>query len=428
MCAVILRRESMEIYLITDLTNGKRYVGKTINTKEQRWNGHLCGDLYVDNAIRKHGVENTTLETLEYVYNEDKLNEREQYWIKELDTLIPNGYNILPGGDCGYGRNTVHEFNREQYLRKIFYPPKRKREAIKCKIYTISSDDLMRLLFDVADFEPYKSNKDIRELTKEEFGKWHNFLENFDKLVYDVVGHNNLCRIAKHITYAPSMRYISDNIYDEYQILVEINTIAKCVHEHMLLRLVDEYNVDEKHDFLYITPIDNIDEYERFAENKIKNILSDWENHPEKLEEIIEENRYLVELKTRRKEREKQEKLKKTISYLHGFLRLYANRFTYAGDDKSGFYSRVSVIFDKYDSGICDSEIESLIKCKDWIINTLQLEEDVFEKYIDDIEFEESLAKNKKWKEYKSHKAERKEREKVVIDKKKTRKKPTTQN
>lgn len=418
----------MEIYLITDLTNGKKYVGQTINTKEQRWSGHLSGHLYVDNAIRKHGIENTTLETLEYVYEESKLNEKEQYWIKKLDTLIPNGYNILPGGDCSYGRNTVHEFNREQYLRKIFYPPRRRREAIKCKIYTISSSGLMNLLFEVVDFEPYKSNKDIKELTREEFGKWYNFIENFDKLVYSAVGHDNLCRIAKYITYAPSIRYITDNIFDKYQIIVKTTTVAKCVHEHMLLRLTGEYNADEEYDFLYITPVDSIDEYEQFAEDKIQCILSDWEYHPEKFNEMIESNKQLVEFKIKRKEELKQENLRNTTSCLRGFLRLYANRFIYGGDNESGFYSKINIVFDKYDSGVCDSEIESLIKCKDWIIDALQLEPNIFEKYIYDVEFEENLAKNKKWKEYKIHKAKRKEREKSITDQKKTRKKLIIQN
>lgn len=69
-----------------------------------------------------------------------------------------------------------------------------------------------------------------------------------------------------------------------------------------------------------------------------------------------------------------------------------------------------------------------MVKCKDWIIDALQLEPNIFEKYIYDVEFEENLAKNKKWKEYKIHKAKRKEREKSITDQKKTRKKLIIQN
>ena len=419
----------MEIYLITDLTNGKKYVGQTINTKEQRWSGHLCGNLYVDNAIRKHGIENTTLETLEYVYDESKLNEKEQYWIKKLDTLIPNGYNILPGGDCHYGLNTVHEFNKEQYLRKIFYPQKkRKRDAIKCKIYTIDYNDLNNMLHRVADFEPYKSNKSIDDLSRDEWVYWYKFSCKFEEKVFEIIGHENLCKIAKNVTYAPSISYISDNSLDNYKIYFDNNTISKCIHKHILLSLSDEYVLDNNYDFLYITQIDNIDEYERFAEDKIKSILADWEEHPEKLQEIIDRNKHWIELKTRDKQKRKQENLRKTAYYLYSFISFYANRFSYDGDVESGFRAKINIVFDKYDSGVCDSEIESLVKCKDWIIDALQLEPNIFEKYIYDVEFEENLAKNKKWKEYKIHKAKRKEREKSITDQKKTRKKLIIQN
>lgn len=54
----------MEIYLITNLINGKQYVGQTIYTAEQRFKQHLRGDLYIDKAIRKYGVENFKLEVL----------------------------------------------------------------------------------------------------------------------------------------------------------------------------------------------------------------------------------------------------------------------------------------------------------------------------------------------------------------------------
>ena len=64
----------MEIYLITDTTNGKQYVGQTINTKEERWRTHLSGNLYIDKAIRSHKAENFKLQTLEFVDNKEILD------------------------------------------------------------------------------------------------------------------------------------------------------------------------------------------------------------------------------------------------------------------------------------------------------------------------------------------------------------------
>lgn len=405
----------MEIYLITDLTNGKKYVGKTINTKEQRWSTHLHGDLYVDNAIRKHGIENTTLETLEYVYDEDILNEKEQYWIKELDTLVPNGYNILPGGDCSYGRNTVHEFNQEQYLRRIFYPPiKSKRSSTKCKIYIIDSDKLNSLLYITADFEPYKSNKRFDDLSKEEWMNWYKFSNNFTKMVFDIVGHDNLCSIAKNVTYAPSMNYISKNSFDTYGIYFNTSTITQCVREHILLGLCDEYTVDDNYDYLYITEVDNEEEYNEFAENKIKEILTDWDEHPDKLQEVVDYNKYIVEMKTRDQKLQKEKNKKKTISYLNQFIKSYANISRVYQNKNGKFSTSANVIFAKFNSGICDTEIDSLVKCKNWLIEVLNLDQDMFEQYVDTLKYEEKLIDEHKFKEAIQMSNERKNKEKMI--------------
>ena len=57
------------IYLITNLLNGKKYVGQTIQRLNIRMNHHRRGgDLYIDRAIRKYGRENFKVEVLEECY------------------------------------------------------------------------------------------------------------------------------------------------------------------------------------------------------------------------------------------------------------------------------------------------------------------------------------------------------------------------
>ena len=94
------------IYCITNLINGKKYVGKTTQTIEQRFKEH-CRDsrkevykkrpLY--DAMRKYGVENFKVEQLEEVLVDDNLSDREVFWIKELQSYGHNGYNATEGGD-----------------------------------------------------------------------------------------------------------------------------------------------------------------------------------------------------------------------------------------------------------------------------------------------------------------------------------------
>jgi len=48
--------------------------------------------------MNEHGVDNFTFEVIEEVDN-DRLPEREQYWIKYYNTYVPNGYNLTIGGE-----------------------------------------------------------------------------------------------------------------------------------------------------------------------------------------------------------------------------------------------------------------------------------------------------------------------------------------
>lgn len=92
------------IYVITNDINRKQYVGKTTDTIEKRFKAHLeeyqkiryeKRPLY--RAMNKYGIEHFSIQQLEEC-NLEILNERESYWIKQLDTFH-NGYNATLGGD-----------------------------------------------------------------------------------------------------------------------------------------------------------------------------------------------------------------------------------------------------------------------------------------------------------------------------------------
>lgn len=85
------------IYKITNLCNGMIYVGQT-NNIHRRWLEHHAKHKDTNKhtklyeAMRQFGIENFEFSVLEECPLE-KLNEREQYWIKKLNTLN-NGYNM----------------------------------------------------------------------------------------------------------------------------------------------------------------------------------------------------------------------------------------------------------------------------------------------------------------------------------------------
>lgn len=92
----------MLIYKITNLLDGKIYIGQTIQTMASRWRDHVRGDKqkesYLHRAIQKHGVENFSIEEIEYSKTLEGLNVLEEFYIKKYNCMAPLGYNLLPGG------------------------------------------------------------------------------------------------------------------------------------------------------------------------------------------------------------------------------------------------------------------------------------------------------------------------------------------
>lgn len=99
---VIGANTKMGIYKITNLTNGKGYVGQAVNIAN-RFKEHIKCGLGIDtpnnklySAMMETGVENFTFEILEECAK-DVLNDREIYWINFYHTQ-DHGYNMTKGG------------------------------------------------------------------------------------------------------------------------------------------------------------------------------------------------------------------------------------------------------------------------------------------------------------------------------------------
>jgi group I intron endonuclease len=108
----------MQVYKITNMINGKVYIGKTETTLERRWKKHLSDfrkkpyHLYF--AMRKYGVENFTIETVQTASSKEQLNGLEQRIIAALKANTPSiGYNMTIGGDGGAGHTLSIEGRRK---------------------------------------------------------------------------------------------------------------------------------------------------------------------------------------------------------------------------------------------------------------------------------------------------------------------------
>jgi group I intron endonuclease len=108
----------MIIYKISNIVNGKTYIGQTVQQNpKMRWYDHcartrkgvnhpLC------NAINKYGMENFIWEVIDHASSLDALNMLEQHYVKHYNS-INEGYNIRHAGG-----NKIHNSSSIEKMRE----------------------------------------------------------------------------------------------------------------------------------------------------------------------------------------------------------------------------------------------------------------------------------------------------------------------
>lgn len=92
----------MTVYKITNLINGKMYIGQTKGPLRVRWLQHCKARSHataVRNAIQKYGQDNFTIAPIFETVCPVILSYKEIEFIKNLNSLAPNGYNLTEGGE-----------------------------------------------------------------------------------------------------------------------------------------------------------------------------------------------------------------------------------------------------------------------------------------------------------------------------------------
>lgn len=92
-----------KIYKITNLANGKIYIGRTKHSINERLRQHVKdrrAKTAIGSAILKYGIQNFTIEQIDTASNIEEAMQKEKMWIKNFDSRNREiGYNILEGGN-----------------------------------------------------------------------------------------------------------------------------------------------------------------------------------------------------------------------------------------------------------------------------------------------------------------------------------------
>lgn len=73
--------------------------------------------VYLKHALDKYGHQNFKIEQLAEANNLDELNQLEIKYIIEYNSLVPNGYNLKEGGNCGGKHNQETKDKISQKLK-----------------------------------------------------------------------------------------------------------------------------------------------------------------------------------------------------------------------------------------------------------------------------------------------------------------------
>lgn len=112
------------IYLITNNTNGKIYIGQ--HRTDDLDDGYMGSGTLLLMAKQKYGIKNFSKEIIAYADTKEKLDYLERFYIRKYKAQNKNiGYNIQPGGGGYGGTKGMHFVFSEEHKQKLSEAQKR---------------------------------------------------------------------------------------------------------------------------------------------------------------------------------------------------------------------------------------------------------------------------------------------------------------
>ena len=193
------------IYVRPNRINGKKYVGQATNLKERQRKWTCLSEKYagtaINNARIKYGIEAFDFEILKECEDEE-LDYWEKYYIKELNTKIPYGYNMTDGGG---GKNGCPV--SEETRKKISEIKKGKQSWNKGKHW--SEETRKKIL------ESQKNRKIVIQIdknTNEIIAEFQSLMEVQRQLGYKIGNLSKCCNGKRKTAYGYIWKYKEESV------------------------------------------------------------------------------------------------------------------------------------------------------------------------------------------------------------------------
>jgi len=117
------------VYITSNLINGHKYIGDRSCNCNPEEDIYLGSGTYYKNAEKLYGKQNFKKEILEFFPTKQEAFNSQEKYIKQYNTLKPNGYNLSPKGG-----NNVRGCHSEETIEKNRQSNIGKKHTIEAKI------------------------------------------------------------------------------------------------------------------------------------------------------------------------------------------------------------------------------------------------------------------------------------------------------